>query len=43
MQMEDTWNIDYICDFRNLGTGACDVIAINVHRMNFFLAFNIVK
>ena len=38
MQMEDTRDSD--CDIHNLGTGACCVIvAVNVHRMNFFLAF----
>ena len=40
--MEDMQDID--CDFCNLGTGACGVvIAVNEHRLNFFLAHSIVK
>ena len=38
--MEDKRN--RLCDFCNLGTGACGVVA-NEHQMNFFLAHNICK
>ena len=43
MQMEDTRAIDYVT-FEIWVTCACKVIvAVNVHRLNFFVVHSIVK